>query len=208
MYKHNKINIMTQEQLRMQMLAGIITEGQYKEKLEEVDSMGKDGKETSKQQTRAINDVKILKNLLSDIQQKKIFTAKTPGQTNQRSIFVDENSQYKNLIGKKETFPILGNTSNIIEPASKAETSPDEPTFASLGEIFSALYPQRYLTYSPSSYSNTKADQIDFISSGMLVNASSPETKEFLKQNENVAPFGAVREINNNTWWIDFRYRD
>jgi len=42
----------------------------------------------------------------------------------------------------------------------------------------------------------------------MLVNASSPETKEFLKQNENVAPFGAVREINNNTWWIDFRYRD
>jgi hypothetical protein len=26
---------MTQEQLRMQMLAGIITEGQYKEKLEE-----------------------------------------------------------------------------------------------------------------------------------------------------------------------------
>jgi hypothetical protein len=32
---------MTQEQLRMQMLAGIITEGQYKEKMEEVDSMGK-----------------------------------------------------------------------------------------------------------------------------------------------------------------------
>ena len=29
---------MTQEQLRMQMLAGIITEGQYKEKMEEVDS--------------------------------------------------------------------------------------------------------------------------------------------------------------------------
>jgi hypothetical protein len=34
---------MTQEQLRMQMLAGIITEGQYKEKMEEVDSMGKIG---------------------------------------------------------------------------------------------------------------------------------------------------------------------
>ena len=34
---------MTQEQLRMQMLAGIITEGQYKEKLEEEDSMGKIG---------------------------------------------------------------------------------------------------------------------------------------------------------------------
>ncbi len=34
---------MTQEQLRMQMLAGIITESQYKEKMEEVDSMGKVG---------------------------------------------------------------------------------------------------------------------------------------------------------------------
>jgi hypothetical protein len=42
MYKQNK-NTMTQEQLRMQMLAGIITEGQYKEKMEEVDSMGKVG---------------------------------------------------------------------------------------------------------------------------------------------------------------------
>ena len=35
---------MTKEILRMQMLAGIITEGQYKEKMEEVDSMGKVGK--------------------------------------------------------------------------------------------------------------------------------------------------------------------
>ena len=30
---------MTQEQLRMQMLAGIITESQYKEKMEEADSI-------------------------------------------------------------------------------------------------------------------------------------------------------------------------
>jgi hypothetical protein len=35
---------MTKEQLRMQMLAGIITESQYKAKLEEEDSMGKIGK--------------------------------------------------------------------------------------------------------------------------------------------------------------------
>jgi hypothetical protein len=34
MYKHNKINKMTQEKLRMQMLAGIITESQYKEATE------------------------------------------------------------------------------------------------------------------------------------------------------------------------------
>ena len=35
---------MNKEQLRMQMLAGIITESQYKAKLEEEDSMGKIGK--------------------------------------------------------------------------------------------------------------------------------------------------------------------
>ena len=36
---------MTKEQLRMQMLAGIITEGQYKKEVEEIDSMGKVGKQ-------------------------------------------------------------------------------------------------------------------------------------------------------------------
>ena len=35
---------MTKEQLRMQMLAGIITESQYKEEIEELDSVGKIGK--------------------------------------------------------------------------------------------------------------------------------------------------------------------
>jgi len=35
MYKHSKINKMTQEKLRMQMLAGVITESQYKAELEE-----------------------------------------------------------------------------------------------------------------------------------------------------------------------------
>jgi len=35
---------MTQEQLRMQMLAGIITESQFKEKMEEVDSYGRVGR--------------------------------------------------------------------------------------------------------------------------------------------------------------------
>ena len=43
MYNKN-LDKMTQEQLRMQMLAGIITEGQYKAKLQEEDTMGKIGK--------------------------------------------------------------------------------------------------------------------------------------------------------------------
>ena len=38
-YIYDKILKMTQEQLRMQMLAGIITEGQYKKKLDEGDNL-------------------------------------------------------------------------------------------------------------------------------------------------------------------------
>jgi hypothetical protein len=39
MYKQNKINKMTQEKLRMQMLAGVITESQYKTKLNEAEDV-------------------------------------------------------------------------------------------------------------------------------------------------------------------------
>jgi len=198
---------MTQEQLRMQMLAGIITESQYKEELSEK-SQAKDDEETLRQNTNAVSDVRILKGLLSDIQQKKIFTA--PNANGKRTIFVDENSQYKDLIGKfpEGRRPVLGNTSYNIEPASKAESSPDQPTFASLGSIFQALYPTRYITYSAPSYSATGIEQLDFMNSGMLVDASTTENKNILKQKENVAPFGNVREISDDTWWIDFRYRD
>jgi hypothetical protein len=198
---------MTQEQLRMQMLAGIITEGQYKEKLNE-GKKKKDKKESLRQQTNAVSDVRILKGLLSDIQQKKIFTA--PNANGKRTIFVDENSQYKDLIGKSPYVmdPLLGNTSYNIEPASKAEASPDKPTFDSLGSIFYALHPTRYITYNGSAHSATGADQIDFMNSGMLVDASNPKTKETLKQEENMDPFGNVRKISDDAWWIDYRYRD
>ena len=206
---------MTNEQLRMQMLAGIITESQYKEKMTEIEMgekkpMSRDDKETLRQQNNAIKDTETLKRISNDIQQKKIFTSKTPGRTDGLvSIFVDENSQYKNLIGTKiERSPALGNTALTIQPSSKAETFPDEPTHASLGRIFNALYPERYITYSGASSSDTKAPQVNFYNSGFLVDASSPETKNFMKQNENVDDFGAIRELNKNTWWIDFRYRD
>ena len=48
---------MTKEQLRMQMLAGIITESQYKEKMEEVDSMGRIGKSYPAPGTEKASDI-------------------------------------------------------------------------------------------------------------------------------------------------------
>jgi len=47
---------MNKETLRMQMLAGIITEGQYKEKMEEIDSMGKIGKSYPAPETEKMAD--------------------------------------------------------------------------------------------------------------------------------------------------------
>jgi hypothetical protein len=49
---------MTQEQLRMQMLAGIITEGEYKEKMEE--EMG----------NRTMTGMKLIQNLTPEIEEK------------------------------------------------------------------------------------------------------------------------------------------
>jgi hypothetical protein len=63
MYKQNT---MTQEQLRMQMLAGIITEGQYKAKLNEANEELLDFvKSNSKEIAQAVGATN-LKNISSD----------------------------------------------------------------------------------------------------------------------------------------------
>jgi hypothetical protein len=48
---YNKLDKMTKEQLRMQMLAGIITEGQYKEKLNENESLVTEARNFKKAKT-------------------------------------------------------------------------------------------------------------------------------------------------------------
>jgi len=72
---------MTQEQLRMQMLAGIITEGQYKGTLEE-------GKEDL---------IKNLSKVFSDISQNKIFIGKDPEIKGMNAVFYDDNDSFYDL---------------------------------------------------------------------------------------------------------------
>jgi beta-glucosidase/6-phospho-beta-glucosidase/beta-galactosidase len=59
---YNKISKMTQEQLRMQMLAGIITEGEYKAKLNENEEM--QAYETDSNDPDYINHINIVFNRL------------------------------------------------------------------------------------------------------------------------------------------------
>ena len=87
MYKQNKTT-MTQEQLRMQMLAGIITEGQYKETLEE-------GKKDL---------IKNLSKVFSDISQNKIFIGKDPEIEGMNAVFYDDNDPFYDITEGKRIY--------------------------------------------------------------------------------------------------------
>ena len=128
----------------MQMLAGIITESQYKAKLEEEDSMGKIGKsyaapgyedEVKGNKTkikRAIeNDAftakfkKILFELYNDASQGLIFVSKDS--EGDDVVYVDENGKYKYLL-TGEWNPGLQEVPyahKIVLPKSEAVSPPD-----------------------------------------------------------------------------------
>ena len=82
---------MTQEQLRMQMLAGILTESQYKEKIEEIDSYGKVGKSYPAPSTP--EPIKKINRIISDIPRKKIFTGKS-SKSDANVIYFDDNDPF------------------------------------------------------------------------------------------------------------------
>jgi len=82
---------MTQEQLRMQMLAGIITESQYKEKMEEVDSYGRVGKSYPAPSTP--DPIKKINRIISDIPRKKIFIGKSL-KSDADVIYFDDNDPF------------------------------------------------------------------------------------------------------------------
>ena len=88
---------MTQEQLRMQMLAGIITESQYKEKMEEVDSYGRVGKSYPAPSTP--EPIKKIYRVISDIPRKKIFVGR-PNKNDPKSVYFDDNDSFYSPLKK------------------------------------------------------------------------------------------------------------
>jgi hypothetical protein len=160
---------MTQEQLRMQMLAGIITEGQYKEKMEEEDSYGKvgkqypapgyedmkkgkvkDNKETLRQQIQGLSRAKDIQTLYNDASQGLIFVSQSPkkveGYTDlsekKRAVYVDENSKYKNLLtgeGNDGLDPFWDTIQRVL-PKSESPSSPYKLDFDNFWRILKAVY--------------------------------------------------------------------
>ena len=88
---------MTNEQLRMQMLAGIITEGQYKEEVEEIEVRGKIGKSYSAPSTP--KPIKNLQRIVNDISKKKLILGKSndPEWNGQMVYFDDKDPFYSSL---------------------------------------------------------------------------------------------------------------
>jgi hypothetical protein len=73
------------------MLAGILTESQYKEKIEEIDSYGKVGKSYPAPSTP--EPIKKINRIISDIPRKKIFTGKS-SKSDANVIYFDDNDPF------------------------------------------------------------------------------------------------------------------
>jgi hypothetical protein len=73
------------------MLAGILTESQYKEKMEEIDSYGKVGKSYPAPSTP--EPIKKINRIISDIPRKKIFTGKS-SKSDANVIYFDDNDPF------------------------------------------------------------------------------------------------------------------
>jgi hypothetical protein len=144
---------MIKEQLRWKMLAGIITETQYKEKIEEIDSMGRVGKSTpapgyenekkswKKSQRKKLEKrnwdekfKKILSDLYQDASKGLIYTSPSPNPNDGMTVYVDENGKYKYLLTGEKNIG-LGEVpyyNKTVQPSSKSTSSPyklDIPNF-------------------------------------------------------------------------------
>jgi len=133
---------MTQEQLRMQMLAGIITESQYKEKMEEEDSYGRVGKSYPAPSTP--EPIKQIYRVISDISRKKIFLGR-PIETDRKVVYFDDNDSFYSPLKKytKEggerngCLSSIGDTHQYPEPIS--ENPNITPLEINTGDFYSIL---------------------------------------------------------------------
>ena len=90
---------MTKEQLRMQMLAGIITESQYKEKMEEEEIMGKVGKSYPAPSTP--EPIKNIHRIISDVARKKIILGKSNNpEVDSNMIYFDDKDPFYSPLEK------------------------------------------------------------------------------------------------------------
>ena len=222
---------MTQEQLRMQMLAGIITEGQYKEKMEEADSYSRVGKqypapgyEDMKKgekkelkreidiQSRTAKWKKMIFDLYNDASQGLIFVSQPPENidTDYDAVYVDENSKYKNLLTGKynEGLGAIRSTHQKVLPKSEAPSPPYKLDFDNFYRIIRAVLQSGadgsmyQVKFLPDFISSTGVDMVQIGYVGYVIDTSS---KEFKRSDPD---FGFPEKINNEMSWVSFRFRD
>ena len=222
---------MTQEQLRMQMLAGIITESQYKEKMEEIDSYGRVGKsypapgqedalkgKKLKKAKRALERKgwelkfeKMITDLYNDASKGLIFVSETPEEHKEggnKSVFVDENSKYKNLLTGKRNEG-LGDegvdTYAEVLPKSEAIAPPYKLDIRNFPNIIyavlrSGIDGNNYHVKRRSDAITDKGDMIEIGWAGYVVDMS--------KFKRDDPDFGFPKEIGNGMAWVPFTFRD
>jgi hypothetical protein len=222
---------MNKETLRMQMLAGIITEGQYKEKMEEIDSMGKIGKQTpipgyegnfEKNQKKVKKQIKKAKeeldnkkwndfffneitNLYNDASKGLIFVSETPEEYKiggSNSVFVDENSKYKNLLTGKRNKGLgaIGATYSVVLPKSKAISPPYKLNIDTFLRIISGFLNSGIDGNDYSIIYHGLDDMIQIGWTGYVVDMS--------KFKRDSPDYGFPKEIGNGMAWVPFTFRD
>jgi len=130
---------MTQEQLRMQMLAGIITESQYKEKLKEEETMGKVTKSYPAPSTP--DPIKNIYRIISDVARKKIVLGESNDpEVDKRMIYVDDKDPFYSSLNMEDSVYCLtrgSTTYSVLQPLSQNPNV--TPLKLDLGNLHSIL---------------------------------------------------------------------
>ena len=200
---------MDKGQLRMQMLAGIITEGQYMQKLKEGESI---------RQSHTKMFEKIIYDTYRDASQGLIFVSDITPRFPQKSggaVFVDENSKYKYLL-TGESNPGLGKIGYVyseVLPKSEATSPPDKLNIQNFHKIIRAIlqsgindarYNVRFVPdglYRKDKFGGGGGDMIQIGWSGYIV-----ESSKFSREGN--VNFGFPKEIGDGMSWVTFTFRD
>ena len=157
---------MTQEQLRMQMLAGIITESQYKEKMEEEDSYSRVGK--SYPAPSNPEPIKKINRVISDMARKKIFLGR-PNEEESKVVYFDDNDSFYSPLKKStkeggETnicLDSIGDTQRYPQPISEnPNITPLEINISNFYSILAAVEPIIDLYRCPRYYNDSDGKYI------------------------------------------------
>lgn len=229
---------MTKEIFRMQMLDGIITEGQYKAKLEEEDSMGKVGaqyaapgyedevkgnktkiKKALERKSWEEKFKKIVFDLYNDASQGLIFVSDNGVSKHPQAVYVDEKGKYKYLLTPEynkyhdSNFGLsrIGNIYSEVLPKSEAIASPYKLDIDTFHPIIRAVLQPGPEDYHVNFFPDGtyKKDRFGGGGGNMIQIGYTGYVVETSKFSREDNPnFGFPQEIGNGMSWVPFTFRN